>query len=65
VKRPRGGPNWHHNLTVAVPGAVIGLAEEVVTILSLGWWIPSWRMSYLFGITLRQHRKRVANAGSS
>ena len=39
---------FKYRMTVTLPAALIGLVENVVTILTLTYWMPSWVLTFLF-----------------
>lgn len=44
--------NWR--LTVEFPSVLLGIAENIVWILTLGYLNPHWRLSFLFKATRRK-----------
>lgn len=37
-----------YGVKVVLPGCFIGLAEDVVGILTLGYYVPPWRLDWYF-----------------
>lgn len=62
---PRMTVGWR--LTAVLPMAFVGLAEDIITIATLGFYSPGWSLNFIMWRTQAKHRRwkqRQARSGS-